>query len=224
MSEKTTFIPLHNRDCTGCGHLVSHAKSFHDNCHYSNGNDNCPAKVFKIGVGVNVEKASQAIADSFFNADTAALQRHFAKLGKYDPVQIEEVTRAAFQKLALHHGIDVTFEEEAEDDAAAEDEDADDFDTDEDAAPVDGDEDAAEDDDDGETEVVDEDGPAEDADADSEDDDEDAGEQADGVESTVLDDVEAEAEAADEDGDDEDGEEDAAPADGGDDDDDWNAE
>lgn len=218
MSEKTTFIPLHNRDCTGCGHLVSHAKSFHDNCHYSNGNDNCPAKVFKIGVGVNVEKASQAIADSFFNADTAALQRHFAKLGKYDPVQIEEVTRAAFQKLALHHGIDVTFEEEAEDDAAAEDEDADDFDTDEDAAPVD----AAEDDDDGETEVVDEDGPAEDADADSEDDDEDAGEQADGVESTVLDDVEAEAEAADEDG--EDGEEDAAPADGGDDDDDWNAE
>jgi hypothetical protein len=115
----TAFISLANRKCNTCGHLVLHEKDFHDSCHFSNGNDSCPAKTFQIGVGVNVEKASQAIADALFNGDVVALQRHVNKLATYKPVQTREVLAAVFNKYALLYGIEVA------DDAASDEEEAD---------------------------------------------------------------------------------------------------
>lgn len=113
----TAFISLANRKCNTCGHLVLHEKTFHDGCHFSNGNESCPAKTFQIGVGVNVEKASQAIADALFNQDVVALQRHVNKLAGYKPVQTREVLAAVFNKYALLYGIEV-----ADGDAPEEDE------------------------------------------------------------------------------------------------------
>jgi len=101
------FVPLANTKCNSCGHLVSHAKTFHDGCHFTKGNDSCPAKTFQIGVGVNVEKASQAIAEALFNKDVVALQRHVNKLASYKPVQTEQVLEAVFNKYALLNGIEV---------------------------------------------------------------------------------------------------------------------
>ena len=85
------FVPLANNKCNTCGHLVSHAKNFHDNCHFTKGNANCPAKVFQLGVGVNVEKASQAIAEAFHACDVEALQKHINRLAGFKPVQTREV-------------------------------------------------------------------------------------------------------------------------------------
>jgi hypothetical protein len=115
----TAFISLANRKCNTCGHLVLHEKQFHDGCHFSNGNETCPAKTFQIGVGVNVEKASQALAEALFNKDVVALQRHVNKLATYKPVQTREVLEAVFNKYALLYGIEV-----ADSDAPAEDGDA----------------------------------------------------------------------------------------------------
>lgn len=117
----TAFISLANRKCNTCGHLVLHEKQFHDGCHFSNGNDACPAKTFQIGVGVNVEKASQALADALFNQDVVALQRHVNKLATYKPVQTREVLAAVFNKYALLYGIEVADSDAPEDgDAPAE--------------------------------------------------------------------------------------------------------
>lgn len=117
MDANISFIPLANTKCNTCGHLVAHAKQFHDGCHFTKGNDACPAKTFQIGVGVNVEKASQAIADALFNKDVIALQRHVNKLAGYKPVQTEQVLEAVFNKYALLHGLEIedTEDEDLED-------------------------------------------------------------------------------------------------------------
>lgn len=123
MSEKNAkdvvFIPLANSKCNTCAHLVSHAKTFHDSCHFKNGNDHCPAKTVQLGVGVNVEKASQGIADALFNKDVQTLQRLVNKLAGYKPAQTEHVLELVFNKFALHHGLvieDSDGEEDGEDD------------------------------------------------------------------------------------------------------------
>ena len=121
------FVPLANNKCNTCGHLVAHAKTFHDNCHYTKGNANCPAKVFQLGVGVNVEKASQAIAEAFHACDVEALQKHVNRLAGFKPVQTREVLSLVFNKTALLYGIEIAdgeddqAEQEAEDGDESED-------------------------------------------------------------------------------------------------------
>ena len=121
------FVPLANNKCNTCGHLVSHAKNFHDNCHFTKGNANCPAKVFQLGVGVNVEKASQAIAEAFHACDVEALQKHVNRLAGFKPVQTREVLSLVFNKTALLYGIEIAdgeddqAEQEAEDGDESED-------------------------------------------------------------------------------------------------------
>lgn len=123
------FVPLANNKCNTCGHLVSHAKTFHDNCHFTKGNANCPAKVFQLGVGVNVEKASQAIAEAFHACDVEALQKHINRLAGFKPVQTREVLSLVFNKTALLYGIEISDSDEGDDEDAeqeAEDGDGDD--------------------------------------------------------------------------------------------------
>jgi hypothetical protein len=121
------FVPLANNKCNTCGHLVSHAKNFHDNCHFTKGNANCPAKVFQLGVGVNVEKASQAIAEAFHACDVEALQKHINRLAGFKPVQTREVLSLVFNKTALLYGIEISDSDEGDDeDAEQEAEDGDD--------------------------------------------------------------------------------------------------
>ena len=110
------FVPLANNKCNTCGHLVSHAKNFHDNCHFTKGNANCPAKVFQLGVGVNVEKASQAIAEAFHACDVEALQKHINRLAGFKPVQTREVLSLVFNKTALLYGIEISDSDEGDDD------------------------------------------------------------------------------------------------------------
>ena len=112
------FVPLANNKCNTCGHLVSHAKNFHDNCHFTKGNANCPAKVFQLGVGVNVEKASQAIAEAFHACDVEALQKHINRLAGFKPVQTREVLSLVFNKTALLYGIEISDSDEGDDEDA----------------------------------------------------------------------------------------------------------
>lgn len=159
------FVPLANTKCNSCGHLVSHAKTFHDGCHFTKGNDSCPAKTFQIGVGVNVEKASQAIAEALFNKDVVALQRHVNKLASYKPVQTEQVLEAVFNKYALLNGIEVEDQVVALGDDEESDEESDDEDGDDEQGLQDG-EDGDEDDIEGTGEGEDGDGEEDDVAAD----------------------------------------------------------
>lgn len=122
------FVPLANSKCNTCGHLVGHAKVFHDNCHFTKGNSNCPAKVFQIGVGVNVEKASQAIAEALHACDVDALQKHVNRLAGFKKVQSREVLSLVFNKTALLYGIEISDsdEEDEDGDGAEQEQEADD--------------------------------------------------------------------------------------------------
>ncbi len=112
MSLQLKFIPVSNKDCVGCGHLVTYAKVFHESCHFSNGNTQCPAAKIQIGLGMNTEKASDAIATALFNKDVIALQKHVNRLAGYNTQLTEEVLDMVFDKTALMHGIEIGNDED----------------------------------------------------------------------------------------------------------------
>jgi predicted nucleic acid-binding Zn-ribbon protein len=112
----TQFVPVANRDCTRCGHLVTSSKTFFDSCHYTKGNTQCPAQHYKIGLGVNIEKASTAIAEALFAKDVDALARHLNKLVTFQRTQTVEVLDKVFDKTAVLYGLELEDVEEADSD------------------------------------------------------------------------------------------------------------
>lgn len=97
--EEKTFITLSNKDCGTCGHLVSHARIFPENCHYTRGNNDCPAKYIKMGVGVNYEKASDGISQAILTHDVPKLKRLVDKLASLDFEVGKKVLQAMEEKL-----------------------------------------------------------------------------------------------------------------------------
>lgn len=114
----TQFIPMANKSCTSCGYLVSTATKYFEQCHYTKGNTQCPAQHFKIGVGVNIEKASTAIAEALYAKDVEALAKHINRLATFDRDQTEQVLDLVFDKTAVLYGN--TVEEFEEQEAATE--------------------------------------------------------------------------------------------------------
>lgn len=86
-------------DCLKCNHLVSHAKKVY-NCHYDDGNESCPAPFYRIMVGVNLDKASDAMAQALEDGDIQKIQKITDRLKDKDPIIIEEVMARAKAKWA----------------------------------------------------------------------------------------------------------------------------
>lgn len=170
MNANVAFIPLANTKCNSCGYLVGHAKAFHDNCHFTKGNANCPAKVFQIGVGVNVEKASQAIAEALHACDVEALQKHINRLATFKKAQTTEVLSLVFNKTALLYGIEISDSDEEDEDETEQDE----QDAEDGEAPSDGQQGSDDSDEQQESDEAPEADADADADSDADSDDEDA--------------------------------------------------
>lgn len=101
------FISLANSSCTSCSHLVVEARQTFDTCHYTKGNTQCPAQNFRIGVGVNIEKASAAIAEALYAKDAQELAKHVNRLTKFHASQTSQVLEKAFTKTAELYGYEV---------------------------------------------------------------------------------------------------------------------
>lgn len=111
-----TFIPLDNKNCLTCAYLVTDAKVFRDQCP-SLGTSLCPAGQFKIGIGVNIDKASTSIALALYEKDAEKLAKLLNKLTKFPKSETTKVLDLVFDKTAAHYGIvvgDAGEEEEAE--------------------------------------------------------------------------------------------------------------
>jgi uncharacterized protein YqeY len=71
---------FYKEQCIACTHYnPSGAKTF-NNCHYSRGNDLCPAATRIASVGFSAERAAQRYAEAAANNDYAKMQKILAKV------------------------------------------------------------------------------------------------------------------------------------------------
>ena len=82
---------IYSRNCLQCSSLVSYAKKAYEDCHYSNGNELCPASEMNIMIGTNFEKAAAVIRNAFKQRDAVKIARLMKKLSEYDPVVQDRV-------------------------------------------------------------------------------------------------------------------------------------
>lgn len=91
----TDTILIYSTRCLRCSHLCPDMPRQFDECHYSNGNEDCPAATMRVLVGINFEKASTAMARALANNDAARVSRIAAKLeDKHDFVRSRVFTMA----------------------------------------------------------------------------------------------------------------------------------
>lgn len=122
-----TFVPLDNKHCLQCAYLVTHETRFRDKCK-SLGTEACPAGQFKIGIGVNVDKASSAIAQALYEKDVEKLQRLINKLAGYPQSETKTTLDLVFNKTALLYGIEISDGDDTDSDTDEEGDDNEDLD------------------------------------------------------------------------------------------------
>ena len=133
------FIPLFHKACKDCGHLFADERKLYENCHFSKGNTACPARTLYIGVGVNIEKASDGVAGAIINQDAIQLAKLADKLQGYQPEQTKKVLALVREKILNSYGVsfdkdgDLVYNDGEGEEAESED---DGEDTDEDGSEV----------------------------------------------------------------------------------------
>lgn len=93
------LLIIEGAKCMRCGFLCNVNTRYYDECHFSKGNADCPAQYFKIAVGVNFEKASDALAEAMLTGDTDRLARINNKLADKDDIIKKRVFSMATKKL-----------------------------------------------------------------------------------------------------------------------------
>lgn len=95
---------IHGKRCLNCVHLCpTLGKKSYSDCHYTNGNDSCPASETRIVVMLPYE----IIADRLFNAhmqgDAATLASLNARLNRQDKDEVEKVLQLYGEKMRDHY-------------------------------------------------------------------------------------------------------------------------
>lgn len=100
------LVIIHSTKCMKCSHLYQHGTRAFESCHFSNGNDECPAQFMRIAIGVNFQKAAQALADAMHEKDAARLARISVKMESLDASVQRRVFDLAEQRLsAMRTGV-----------------------------------------------------------------------------------------------------------------------
>lgn len=87
MTEKTV-VPLYKEKCAICTYMNPRAtKTF--GCHYSKGNEMCPAKEFIFSVGFSVPIFAKRYKEASFNGDVDKVQAVLAKV-KEQPTTVQQ--------------------------------------------------------------------------------------------------------------------------------------
>ena len=92
-SLKDRFI-LFSKKCTLCTHLYPEGGTQSPvDCHYSKGNEDCPARTTMFIIGVNVNTVAQAIIEANATADFGRLEKIYKRLSSKDESIRLQVTR-----------------------------------------------------------------------------------------------------------------------------------
>ncbi|WYW02783.1 hypothetical protein Peetri_00195 [Pseudomonas phage vB_PpuM-Peetri] len=96
---KDRFL-IYSNKCLGCKHLVDGAKKTYTACHYSEGNERCPAQYVQIVTGVDIHALATELANAIRANDSKKYDRVNAKIGKLDTVVASSVKLAADNLIA----------------------------------------------------------------------------------------------------------------------------
>lgn len=91
---------IHKEECLDCLQLTETGTRSYKKCHFTSGNDNCPAQTIQIVVGVPVEKAANAIARAQLSNDAVRLADLYAKLAERNEVVLTRVMNRVKQILS----------------------------------------------------------------------------------------------------------------------------
>lgn len=93
MAEDKVLIQLYNHKCASCIHLFPNhprAKS-HTKCHYSNGNDLCPASEMQFIVAIDKKTKILELISSFEDDDIEGAIEQLKKITKFDKEQKKDI-------------------------------------------------------------------------------------------------------------------------------------
>lgn len=92
---------IYKDKCLSCKQLVGAlGKKAHTSCHFSNGNDACPAAEFQIKVALPYDRISDQLLDAHIRRDAACFADLMARLNRHDADEIDQVMKAYETKLA----------------------------------------------------------------------------------------------------------------------------
>ncbi len=94
---------VYSKKCLNCVHLCpTIGKKAYSDCHYSKGNDSCPAQEIKVVVMLPYETISNRLFDAHIKGDAATMASLMARLNRQDQDEVEKVL-ARYAKLLAEH-------------------------------------------------------------------------------------------------------------------------
>lgn len=78
-------LAVYSLDCLNCKHLVEGAAENYTECHYTKGNDQCPASEIRIVAVGKIISYTRQLRDATDKQDTRRIARIWAKLSKESP-------------------------------------------------------------------------------------------------------------------------------------------
>jgi hypothetical protein len=93
--EKEEFVlELYQKKCLRCSHLVDFAEEKFTKCHYTQGNDRCPAQSIVITASINVGVPVRQFLAAEAEGDAPTLSKLYLRLGKQDPWIQQKILKA----------------------------------------------------------------------------------------------------------------------------------
>jgi hypothetical protein len=93
-TQDEALVEVHDSKCLNCSHLVSFATKKYKNCHFSKGNEHCPAQSVKITIRIPVEKIVRRFIVAMKTGDNERLGQLYTKLAKHESWYQERITTA----------------------------------------------------------------------------------------------------------------------------------
>lgn len=87
-------LEIYKPKCLGCSHLVPHLDTKFSKCHFSKGNDRCPASSVQILVGIPLDKIVRAFLVAEQTGDNARMGRLYGQLAVKPAWQQQRITEA----------------------------------------------------------------------------------------------------------------------------------
>lgn len=93
-------LEIYKAKCLGCGHLAPHLEQKFNKCHFTKGNDQCPASSVQILIGIPLDNIVRAFLVAEQTGDNARLGRLYAQLAQKPEWQQQRITGALAQQRA----------------------------------------------------------------------------------------------------------------------------